>query len=71
MDYGDGFVSKEHRELLRSVSESADPLSASPLQISITPRSPKSPKSSSSPRSLKNHDKHSHSPKDGRPKKGE
>ena len=86
MEYSDGFVSNEHRELHRSVSESADPLSVSPLQISISPRSPKSPKSPGSPRSpssprcrqgtskggspLKD-DKHSHSPKDGRPKKGD
>lgn len=85
MEYSDGFVSNEHRELHQSVSESADPLSVSPLQISISPRSPKSPKSPGSPRSpssprcrqgtskggspLKD-DKHSHSPKDGRPKKG-
>ncbi|KAJ6412443.1 hypothetical protein OIU84_005487 [Salix udensis] len=39
MEYGDGFVSKEHRDLARSASESADPLSVSPLQISIHPKS--------------------------------
>ncbi|KAJ6352525.1 hypothetical protein OIU76_001707 [Salix suchowensis] len=45
MEYGDGFVSKEHRELARSASESADPLSVSPLQISIHPKSANSPNS--------------------------
>ncbi|XP_068321655.1 MA3 DOMAIN-CONTAINING TRANSLATION REGULATORY FACTOR 2-like [Pyrus communis] len=82
MDFSDGFVSKEHRELHRSASESADPLSASPLPVSA--RSPKSPKSSKSPKSPKSpkiqgkhgkgsplkHDRHSHSAVDGRPKKG-
>lgn len=49
MDLSDGYMSTEHRELLRSASESADPLSVSPLEISmspkITPRSSKSPRS--------------------------
>ncbi|CAN6555518.1 unnamed protein product [Malus baccata var. baccata] len=79
MDFSDGFVSKKHRELNRSASESADPLSASPLPVS--PRSLKSPKSSKSPKSPKSpkiqgkhrkgnllkHDRHSHSAVDGRP----
>lgn len=75
MDFNDGYVSKEHRELHQSVSESADSVSISALQLS--PKSPKSPKS---PRSLKvqvkgsnwspKNNRQSHSPKDGRPKKG-
>ena len=109
MEFNDGrFVSKELRELVRSASESADPLPVSPLQISTSPRSPSSPmlkspkgqgskhvsgKSSTpkmgspklgSPRSPRSprtsmspskgsplkYDRHSHSPRDGRPKKG-
>lgn len=79
MEFSDGFVSNEHRELHRSATESADPSSVSPLHIG--PKSPRSPKSPKSPRSPKvqgktgkasslAHDKHSHSPVDGRPKKG-
>ncbi|KAB2603422.1 programmed cell death protein 4-like [Pyrus ussuriensis x Pyrus communis] len=56
MDFSDGFVSKEHWELHRSASESADPLSASPLPVS--PRSHKFPKSSKSPKSPKIQGKH-------------
>lgn len=83
MEFSDGFVSNEHREVHRSATESADPSSVSPLHIGPkSPRSPKSPKSPKSPRSPKvqgktgkaasslGHDKHSHSPVDGRPKKG-
>ncbi|PRQ24550.1 putative initiation factor eIF-4 gamma, MA3 [Rosa chinensis] len=85
MEFSDGFVSNEHRELHRSATESADPLSASPLHIGPksprSPKSPKSPKSPNSPRSPKvqgktgkvsplAHDRHSHSSVDGRPKKG-
>lgn len=75
MEYSDGFVSNEDRELLRTVSESADPLSVSPLQVSISPKSPKSPgspkcKQRTSKGSPINNDKHSNSFKDGRPKKG-
>ncbi|KAK6940087.1 Initiation factor eIF-4 gamma, MA3 [Dillenia turbinata] len=85
MEFSDGFVSNEHRELLRSASESADPLSVSPLQLSgssKSSRAPKSPKSPRSPRSS-HHSKHGspkgsplknnrqpHSLGDGRPKKG-
>lgn len=75
-------LSNEHQEQLRSASESADPFTVSPLQIS--PKSPRSPKSPKSPRSPGDrHSKHgsdkgsplqnkkgSHSPRDGRPKKG-
>ncbi|KAL7245796.1 hypothetical protein ACSBR2_001016 [Camellia fascicularis] len=62
MDFTDGHMSNEHRELLRSASESADPLSVSPLEISTSlkisrspnsPRSPKVPRSPSSPKSPK------------------
>ncbi|KAJ7969748.1 Programmed cell death protein 4 [Quillaja saponaria] len=122
MDFSDGFVSNEHRELHKAASESADPLSVSPLQVSpksprspgvhgkynkgspvkhdrksyspkdglpmkdsvsvsplqISPKSPRSPTSPRSPRvhckygkgSPLKHDRSSHSPKDGRPKKG-
>ncbi|XP_015073139.1 programmed cell death protein 4 [Solanum pennellii] len=85
MDITAGKLSNEHKEQFRSASESADPLTVSALQISPkSPRSPKSPKSPKSPRSpgdrhskhgsdrgspLK-HKKNSHSPRDGRPKKG-
>ncbi|KAL5080807.1 hypothetical protein RYX36_009228 [Vicia faba] len=73
MDFNDGHVSKEHRELGRSATESVDPISVSPLQLS----SPKSPKSSGSPNAQlkgsslsRKNNRQSHSPKDGRPKKG-
>ncbi|KAA8522561.1 hypothetical protein F0562_013078 [Nyssa sinensis] len=81
MDFTDGYMSNEHQELLRSASESADPLSVSALQISSCPKSPRSP---NSPRSPKDHHgkqctskgsplkngRHSHSRRDGCPKKG-
>ncbi|KAF1884715.1 hypothetical protein Lal_00028601 [Lupinus albus] len=81
MDFGQGYVSKEHLELHQSATESADPSSVSPLQISTkSPRSLKSPRSSKSPRSPKvqakgsnlspKHCKLPHSQIDGRPKKG-
>ena len=84
MDLSGGHMSNEHRELLRSASEIADPLSVSPLEISTSPRTPRSPMSPKSPRSPKGHfskhgsgkgsplknDRHSHSGIDGRPKKG-
>ncbi|XP_038712763.1 MA3 DOMAIN-CONTAINING TRANSLATION REGULATORY FACTOR 2 [Tripterygium wilfordii] len=83
MEFSDGFASCEHRELVRSASESADPLSVTPLQTSsVSPKSPRSsPKSPSSPvahakpaspskGSPLKHDRHSHSPNDGCPKKG-
>ncbi|XP_050367024.1 MA3 DOMAIN-CONTAINING TRANSLATION REGULATORY FACTOR 2 [Argentina anserina] len=82
MEFSDGFVSNEHRELHRSATESADPLSVSPLNIgNKSPRSLKSPTSPNSPRSPKvqgksgntsplAHDRQSHSSVDGRPKKG-
>lgn len=60
MDFSEGHVSNEHRELHQSAAESADPLSVSPSQLSPksprspkTPRSPKSPSSPKSPRSPK------------------
>ncbi|KAG5246120.1 hypothetical protein OIU78_021975 [Salix suchowensis] len=67
MEYGDGFVSKEHRELARSASESADPLSVSPLQISIHPKSANSP---NSPRSPNRTGSSRRSPGQGSPSKG-
>ncbi|KAJ6399162.1 hypothetical protein OIU77_019833 [Salix suchowensis] len=84
MEYGDGFVSKEHRELARSASESADPLSVSPLQISIHPKSANSPRSPNRTGSSRRSpgqgspgkgsplkcERHSHSPTYGHPKKG-
>ncbi|GLT77267.1 hypothetical protein SLA2020_488690 [Shorea laevis] len=81
MDFTDGVVSNEHRELVHSVVDSADPLSISPLQISTSPKSPSSPEvdekhntsKGSSPgkgRPLK-YDRHSHSPEDGCPQKGD
>lgn len=83
MEYKDGFVSKDQRKLVRSLSESADPLTVSALQISTSPKSPRSPKSYSkhgssraspskgSPRgSPRKNDRRQHSPRDGRPKKG-
>ncbi|CAK7346711.1 unnamed protein product [Dovyalis caffra] len=67
MEYSDGFVSKEHRELARSASESADPLSVSPLQISVHPKSAKSP---NSPRSPNRTGSSRGSPSKGSPGKG-
>ncbi|KAL2503755.1 MA3 domain-containing protein [Abeliophyllum distichum] len=75
MDFSEGYMSNEHQEQFRSASESADPYSVSPLQISTSPKSPKSPRSPRSPRPqqgihspLKNQ-RHSNSKRDGRPKK--
>lgn len=54
-------MSNEHQEQLRSASESIDPLTVSPLQISTSPKLPRSPKSSKSPkfpRSPSGHHKH-------------
>ncbi|KAJ4850521.1 MA3 domain-containing translation regulatory factor 2 [Turnera subulata] len=69
MEFTDGFVSKEHQELARSASESLDPLSTSPLQISANCKSPKSPRQGKgSP--VKHDHRHSNSPKSGHPKKG-
>ncbi|GKV32469.1 hypothetical protein SLEP1_g41074 [Rubroshorea leprosula] len=81
MDFTDGFVSNEHRELVHSAMDSADPLSISPLQISTSPKSPSSPEvdekhntskggSPGKGRPLK-YDRHSHSPEDGCPQKGD
>ncbi|PIN26057.1 Neoplastic transformation suppressor Pdcd4/MA-3, contains MA3 domain [Handroanthus impetiginosus] len=84
MEFNDKYMSNEHQEQYRSISESADPLSVSPLVISTSaksPRFPRSPKSPSSPRSpkgkhcgsqgspLKNQ-RHSNSARAGQPKKG-
>ncbi|KAK1382280.1 MA3 DOMAIN-CONTAINING TRANSLATION REGULATORY FACTOR 2 [Heracleum sosnowskyi] len=78
MEYGDKFTSNEHQEQLRAASESIDPLSVSPLQIS-TSKSPKSPRSPNAhhgkhgtgkPGSPLKNDRHSHTGRDGRPKKG-
>lgn len=75
---GDGHVSNEHEEQTLSSSENEDPSSISTMKISTSPkslRSPKSPKGnhgkhgSGKGSSLKN-DRHSHSRRDGRPKKG-
>lgn len=79
MDLSEGYMSHEHQEQFRSASESADPSSVSALQISTSPKSPKSPRSprpqqgkhSSSPGSPLKNQRHSHSKRDGRPKKGE
>lgn len=61
MDSGERYRSNEHQEQLRSASESIDPLTVSPLQISTSPkllRSPKSSKSPKSPRSPSGYHKH-------------
>ncbi|XVF29896.1 hypothetical protein REPUB_Repub16aG0009900 [Reevesia pubescens] len=75
MDSTDGFTSDEHRELARSASNSADPLFVSPMEIHISSDSLRSRKSPISPEvhgkgSPVNYDRHSHSPRDDRPKKG-
>ncbi|XP_077242367.1 MA3 DOMAIN-CONTAINING TRANSLATION REGULATORY FACTOR 3-like [Tasmannia lanceolata] len=72
MEFNDGFLSEEHQELLKSVSESVDPMAVSPLEVSTSPRSPKTHhgKQGSNRGSPAKHDRHSHSGRDGRPKKG-
>lgn len=72
MDFNDGFISKEHQEMVRSASESADPISTSPREITSRPRSPKAlhGKHGTSRGSPVKLDRHSHSGRDGRPKKG-
>ncbi|CAI9777997.1 unnamed protein product [Fraxinus pennsylvanica] len=74
MDLSEGYMSHELQEQFRSASESADPSSVSPLQIYTSPKSPKSPQSpqgkhSPSPGSPLKNQRHSHSKRDGRPKK--
>ncbi|XP_020103812.1 uncharacterized protein LOC109720881 [Ananas comosus] len=71
MEFNDGFVSAEHQELLRSATESADPTSVSPLEVT-SPKSPRTPRGKQSPNrgSPVKHYKHSHSGRDGGPKKG-
>lgn len=64
----------EDVDRLQIVAEDVDP-SISPLKITMSPKSPRSPKSVhgkhvTSKGSPVKHDRHSHSPKDGRPKKG-
>ncbi|CAN6442307.1 unnamed protein product [Victoria cruziana] len=76
MDLSDGFISKEHQELIKSASESIDPSSASPLEVSNTPRTPrehhaKHDSNTEIPKgSVQRHDRHSRTGRDGRPKKG-
>lgn len=71
MEFNDGFVSAEHQELLRSATESADPTSVSPLEVT-SPKSPRTPRGKQSPNrgSPVKHYKHSPSGRDGGPKKG-
>nr|GME04785.1 programmed cell death protein 4 [Ipomoea batatas] len=72
MEYTDGHMSNEHQEQLRSVSESSDPSSVSPLAVCTSPKSPSwSPKDHQAKqgRHLKN-ERNSHVQRDGRPKKG-
>lgn len=72
MEYTDGYMSNEHQEQLRSVSESSDPSSVSPLAVCTSPKSPSwSPKDHQAKqgRHLKN-ERNSHVQRDGRPKKG-
>ncbi|KAM7514643.1 hypothetical protein LguiA_004226 [Lonicera macranthoides] len=75
---GDGHMSNEHEEQTLSSSENEDSSSISTLKISTSPKSPRSPKSSKGNHGkhgsgkgnpLKN-DRHSHSGRDGHPKKG-
>ena len=77
MELNDGFVLEEHREWLKAVTESADPTSVSPLEITspespISPRSPRTHRGKHSPNkgSPVKHNRHSLSGRDGRPKKG-
>ncbi|XP_042965621.1 MA3 DOMAIN-CONTAINING TRANSLATION REGULATORY FACTOR 2 isoform X1 [Carya illinoinensis] len=72
MDFSNGSVSNDRRKVHKSAFDSADRLSVSLLKTS--PKSPMSPKSPRSPKvqgkhSPFKHDRSSHSPKDGRPKK--
>lgn len=71
MEFHDGFVSEEHREMLKSATESIDPISVSPVEVT-SPRSPRTPrgKSNSNKGSPVKHSRHSHSGKDGQPNKG-
>lgn len=73
MDFNDSFLSEEHRELLKSVTESADPISASPVEVVAGPKFPsphQGKHGSSRGGSVVKHDRHSHSRRDGHPKKG-
>lgn len=73
MDFNDSFLSEEHRELLKSVTESADPISASPIEVVAVPKFPsphQGKHGSSRGGSVVKHDRHSHSRRGGHPKKG-
>ncbi|ERN03808.1 programmed cell death protein 4 [Amborella trichopoda] len=74
MEYNDGKLSEEHRELFRSATESVDPTSVSPLEVITSPRTPRTPRSpvkhGSNKGSPIKHERHSHTGRDGRPKKG-
>ncbi|XP_026656618.1 MA3 DOMAIN-CONTAINING TRANSLATION REGULATORY FACTOR 2 isoform X1 [Phoenix dactylifera] len=70
MEFSDGFVSEEHGEMLKSATQSIDPISVSPVEVT-SPRSPRTPrgKSNSNQGSPVKHSRHSHSGKDGHPSK--
>ncbi|XP_019174252.1 PREDICTED: programmed cell death protein 4 [Ipomoea nil] len=70
MEFRDGYMSNEHQEQLRSVSESSDPSSVSPLAVCTSPKSPWSPRDHQGRHNFNKNERNSHVQRDGRPKKG-
>ncbi|KAG9441646.1 hypothetical protein H6P81_017500 [Aristolochia fimbriata] len=73
MEFRDGFLSEEHQEQIKMATESMDPVAVSPLEVTSSPKAfPKSNhgKVAAGKGSCTKHGKHSHSGRDGRPKKG-
>lgn len=72
MDFNDSLLSEEHKVLLKSATESADPISSSPVEVTACPKAPNphQGKHGTSKGSPVKNDRHPHSGRDGRPKKG-
>ncbi|XP_068640446.1 MA3 DOMAIN-CONTAINING TRANSLATION REGULATORY FACTOR 2 [Aristolochia californica] len=73
MEFRDGFLSEEHQERVKMATESMDPVAVSPLKVTSSPKASSKCNSSKFAAGKGNsvkHDKHSHSGRDGRPKKG-
>ncbi|KAJ8630852.1 hypothetical protein MRB53_024175 [Persea americana] len=72
MDFNDSFLSEEHKELLKSATESVDRISASPVEVPACTKAPNphQGKHGTSKGSPVKNDRHPHSGRNGRPKKG-
>ncbi|RWR84390.1 Initiation factor eIF-4 gamma [Cinnamomum micranthum f. kanehirae] len=72
MDFNDSLLSEEHKELLKSATESVDPISSSTVEVTACPKAPNphQGKHGTGKGSPVKNDRHPHSGRDGRPKKG-